>query len=169
MASLPPPRLVVTSHTPSGTSIISSTSTLTPFHPFGPAGTGFAVFHAAASVPVSNSGAYAPSTTNTIPRPQPGGTIFCTSDFPAGAKAPMHRTLTLDYCVVLAGSIWLVTDGGDETEVKAGEMVLQRGVNHYWENRGKETCRVLCVMVGAEKVVLEDGKELDETSVPLKK
>jgi quercetin dioxygenase-like cupin family protein len=81
----------------------------------------------------------------------------------------MHRTLSLDYCVILSGSIWLITDGGDETEVKAGEMILQRGVNHSWENRGDVTCRALVVMVGSEKVVLENGKELDETKIPLKK
>jgi len=81
----------------------------------------------------------------------------------------MHRTLSLDYCVILAGSIWLITDGGDETEVKTGEMILQRGVNHMWENRADVPCRALCVMVGSEKVVLEDGKELEETKIPLKK
>jgi quercetin dioxygenase-like cupin family protein len=81
----------------------------------------------------------------------------------------MHRTLSLDYCVILAGSIWLITDGGDETEVKAGEMILQRGVNHMWENRGDVPCRFLCVMVGSEKVVLGNGKELEETKMPLKK
>jgi quercetin dioxygenase-like cupin family protein len=169
MAPLSEPRLVTTSHSADGTSIISSDSTLKPFHPFGPAGSGFVVFHASPTVPVLNSAPYEPNSTNSIPRPQPGGTVFCTIDFPSNAKSPMHRTLTLDYCVILSGSIWLITDGGDETEIKAGEMILQRGVNHMWENRGDVTCRCLCVMVGSEKVVLENGQEMEETKIPLKK
>jgi quercetin dioxygenase-like cupin family protein len=169
MASLPESRLVTTSHTAEGTSIISSDVILKPFYPFGPTATGFTVFHASPTVPASNSTPFEPNSTNAIPRPQPGGTVFCNTDFAPHSKSPMHRTLSLDYCVILAGSIWLITDGGDETEIKAGEMILQRGVNHMWENRADVPCRCRCVMVGSEKVVLENGTELEETKIPLKK
>jgi quercetin dioxygenase-like cupin family protein len=169
MASLPEPRLVTTSHTAEGISVISSDVILKPFYPFGPTATGFTVFHASPAVPASNSATYEPNSTTAIPRPQAAGTVFCTSDFAPHSKTPMHRTLSLDYCVILAGSIWLITDGGDETEVKAGEMILQRGVNHMWENRADVPCRALCVMVGSEKVVLDNGNELEETKIPLKK
>src|SRR6516162_4463391 len=100
MASLPEPRLVTTSHTPEGTSIISSDILLKPFYPFGPASAGFTIFHASPTVPVSNSAPFEPNSTNAIPRPQPNGTIFCTSDFAPHSQTPMHRTLSLDYCVI---------------------------------------------------------------------
>jgi quercetin dioxygenase-like cupin family protein len=77
----------------------------------------------------------------------------------------MHRTLSVDYAVVLSGSIWMTLDGGDETEIKPGEFILQRGVNHLWENRGDVPCRVLFVMIGAEAVKLEDGTVLEETKI----
>ncbi|KAJ6619459.1 hypothetical protein B0H10DRAFT_2025685 [Mycena sp. CBHHK59/15] len=75
----------------------------------------------------------------------------------------MHRTLSLDYAVVLTGKIVLRLDGGDKATVRAGEFIVQRGVNHEWHNRTDEPCRILVVMVGSEKVVLADGKEFDAT------
>lgn len=76
----------------------------------------------------------------------------------------MHRTVSLDYAVVLAGEIVCVLDGGEEKTIAQGEFIIQRGTNHQWINRSKtEVARILFVMVGAEKVVLEDGKELEET------
>lgn len=37
----------------------------------------------------------------------------------------MHRTLSLDYGVVLSGEITMKLDGGDETIIKAGDYVLR--------------------------------------------
>jgi quercetin dioxygenase-like cupin family protein len=75
----------------------------------------------------------------------------------------MHRTLSLDYAVVLSGEIVCRLDGGEEKTVKAGEFLVQRGVNHEWHNRLDVPCRVLFVMTAAEKIVLADGTELEET------
>lgn len=75
----------------------------------------------------------------------------------------MHRTQSLDYAAVISGEIVLRLDSGEERTVKAGEFIVQRGVNHEWINRGKEVCRVMFVMVGAEKIVLGDGRALEET------
>lgn len=52
-------------------------------------------------------------------------------------------------------------DGGEETVIKTGEFVLQRGAMHQWFNHGSEPCRMLCVLLGSEKVVTQEGKELD--------
>jgi len=74
----------------------------------------------------------------------------------------MHRTLSLDYCVVLSGEITLAVDGGQEVVVKAGEIILQRGAMHLWRNDGTVPCRILVVMLGSEKVKTENGQEFDE-------
>ena len=73
----------------------------------------------------------------------------------------MHRTVSLDYACVLSGEITMKLDGGEETVVKAGEFILQRGGMHQYYNHTQETCRILCVLLGSEKVVTEEGKELD--------
>ena len=81
----------------------------------------------------------------------------------------MHRTQSVDYCAVISGEIVLSLDGGEEKTVRAGEFIVQRGVNHSWINRSNSVCRCLVVMVAAEKVVTEDGKVLEETVFAAKK
>ncbi|KAJ7154151.1 hypothetical protein C8R46DRAFT_911750 [Mycena filopes] len=159
---LPDARLVVTGHAPDGTSIFTFDDTRKPFAPFGPTGSTFTSFHASPTVPVSNTAPY-PELATVLPRCPPEGVIFCITDIPAGNSAPMHRTTSIDYAVVLSGEIVLRLDGGEEKTIKTGEFMVQRGVNHEWHNRTQEPCRILCVMVGAEKIVLADGKMLEAT------
>ena len=47
--------------------------------------------------------------------------------------------------------------------LRAGEVMIQRGTNHSWENRSAEWCRLMVVMVGAEKLRGADGEELGDT------
>jgi quercetin dioxygenase-like cupin family protein len=156
------PRLVVTGHAPDGTSIFTYDDQRKPFAPFGPAGARFTNFHASSTVPASNTAPF-PELANTLPRCAPEGVLFCITDIQPGGSAPMHRTLSIDYCVVLSGEIVLALDGGEEKTVRTGEFMVQRGANHAWHNRTKEICRILVVMVGSEKIVLSDGKVLEET------
>ena len=65
----------------------------------------------------------------------------------SGSKhAFMHRTETIDYGIVLEGEITLIMDEG-ETVVRAGDIVIQRGTNHGWANRGKVPCRIVFVLI----------------------
>jgi len=80
----------------------------------------------------------------------------------------MHRTLSLDYISVISGEIVLRLDSGEEKTVKAGEFIVQKGVNHEWINRSDSVCRMVVVMVGSQKIVLENGKALEETVFPKK-
>lgn len=66
--------------------------------------------------------------------------------------------------MVLSGEIVLGLDGGEERTVKAGELIVQQGVNHFWVNKGDQPCRMLFVMLGGQPVVLEDGTVLEETA-----
>jgi quercetin dioxygenase-like cupin family protein len=155
---------VRTTHDANGTSIFASDETVTPFHPFGPENTGFSIFDTRPSVPVSNTDPVSVPV-NAIPRCAPGGTLFAVSDFPPHYSAPMHRTVTIDYAVVLSGEIVLLLDGGEEKTLRVGDMLVQQGVNHEWCNRGDVPCRVLFVLVSAKKVVLADGRALEETVI----
>lgn len=72
-----------------------------------------------------------------------------------GAGAPhhgMHTTDTVDYAIVLSGEIYAVVDEG-ETLMKAGDILIQRGTSHSWDNRSDEVCRVLFVMMGGVRKV----------------
>lgn len=160
-SNLPPARLITTSHAEDGTSIFQSDAPIQAFFPFGPQGSGFSTLSSHASIPVSNTSAPLP-VSQTLPRCPPEGVIFTISDFAPRSQSPMHRTNSQDYAAVMSGEIVLKLDGGEEKMIKAGEFVVQGGVNHQWVNTGEEVCRVLFVMVAAENVVLGDGRVLEE-------
>jgi hypothetical protein len=58
----------------------------------------------------------------------------------------MHRTKTVDYGLVMEGSITLVLDDAD-VALTAGDVVVQRGTNHAWSNRSGKPCRMLFVLI----------------------
>ena len=58
----------------------------------------------------------------------------------------MHTTDTVDYAIVLQGEIWAVMDR-DETLLKAGDILVQRGTAHGWENRSADMARIAFVLI----------------------
>ena len=58
----------------------------------------------------------------------------------------MHRTESVDYGVVIEGTLTLVLDEG-EVPLRPGSVVVQRGTNHAWANRSGAPCRMLFVLV----------------------
>jgi quercetin dioxygenase-like cupin family protein len=72
------------------------------------------------------------------------------STFARNKRHPfMHRTETFDYAVVLEGEITMLLDE-DEVQLKAGDVVIQRGTNHAWSNRSGKPVRMLYVLMGAK-------------------
>lgn len=81
--------------------------------------------------------------------PPKGGTRFTVIDYPPGNAGNMHRTESVDYVIVMQGEIDMDLD--DSTvKLKAGDVMIQRGTNHAWFNRGTETARIAFVLVDAE-------------------
>jgi mannose-6-phosphate isomerase-like protein (cupin superfamily) len=62
----------------------------------------------------------------------------------------IHRTRSIDYVIVLEGEIDLLLDDG-EVRLRAGDVIVQRGTNHAWINRGKSVCRLGMVFIDAEE------------------
>lgn len=63
-----------------------------------------------------------------------------------------HTTDTLDYVVVLEGSIWLVTDEG-EVRLDRGDTAVQQGTRHAWHNHGEVPATIAVVLLGARRQV----------------
>jgi len=81
--------------------------------------------------------------------PPAHGTRFAVIDFPPGNSGRMHRTETIDYVIVIAGEIDMDLD--DSTvHLRAGDVMVQRGTNHAWVNRGTERARLAFVLVDAK-------------------
>jgi hypothetical protein len=57
-----------------------------------------------------------------------------------GKRTVMHRTRTLDYVVVIAGELVLILDDSEVT-LRQGDVVVQRGTDHAWENRSETIAR----------------------------
>jgi quercetin dioxygenase-like cupin family protein len=81
--------------------------------------------------------------------PPAKGTRFAVIDFPPGNKPHMHRTETVDYVICLEGEIDMDMDESTVT-MRAGDIMVQRGTNHAWANRGTSRARVAFVLIDAE-------------------
>ncbi len=81
--------------------------------------------------------------------PPANGTRFAVITFPPGNPGRMHRTETIDYVIVMQGELDMEMD--DSTvKLKAGDVMVQRGTNHAWVNRGKEVARAAFVLIDAK-------------------
>ncbi len=61
----------------------------------------------------------------------------------------MHKTRTIDYVVLLSGEVTLLLDKG-EVDLKPFDVVVQRGTNHAWVNKGKEPALIAAVLIDAK-------------------
>jgi hypothetical protein len=67
-------------------------------------------------------------------------------DYAAGVEFPMHHTDTIDFDIVLSGSIELILDDGAHPLV-VGDQVIVTGVDHGW-CVGPEGCRISIISLG---------------------
>jgi len=129
------------------------------------------------SAPADNTGSGDAAEHERRIAPVNGGTVFRVIEYPPdrerlkslapdaffasmGARAAdaatrrhpgMHRTDTVDYCIVLSGEIWAVLDAG-EVLLRAGDCLVQRATNHAWSNRSDAPCTIAFVLVAAERI-----------------
>jgi quercetin dioxygenase-like cupin family protein len=61
----------------------------------------------------------------------------------------MHTTRTIDYVILLSGRVTLLLDKG-EVDLKPFDVVVQRGTNHGWVNRGTEPALFAAVLIDAK-------------------
>ena len=124
--------------------------------------------------PADNSGSADAAEREIGVAPPPCGSIFRVVDFPPAAEfgavdnaamlremgiasgqggarhAGMHRTRSIDYAVVISGEIDMLLDDS-EVHLRAGDVLVQRGTNHGWVNRGRENCRIAFVLIDAKE------------------
>jgi quercetin dioxygenase-like cupin family protein len=91
-----------------------------------------------------------------------GGTVLRFVDVGPGHLSPMHRTVSLDYGVVIEGEVELVLDSGETRLLKRGDVAIQRGTMHAWRNvSDTEWARMMYVLQECKPVEL-DGEVLKE-------
>ncbi|KAL4940323.1 pyridoxal phosphate-dependent transferase [Aspergillus oleicola] len=109
----------------------------------------------------------------TIPLVNEGGSVCRVVDLGPGQQSPMHRTVSLDYGVVLSGEVDLVLEAWENGPIRrltAGDVAVQRGTMHGWRNPSKgQWVRMLYVLLPAKKLEfggVELRVELDGLVLP---
>jgi quercetin dioxygenase-like cupin family protein len=145
--SLPPVQRVVTGHDARGLAVFrSEDATDTRLIPAGVAR--FLLLWTTATVPADNN-----DTTDGRERDAGltlhQGSVIRVVDMLPGCESPMHRTNSIDYGIVLTNEIELELDSGEKRTIAAGGVIVQRGTNHLWRNRTRETTRIVFVLIEA--------------------
>ena len=164
---LPSLNRFITDHDTQGTATFSSrVEEKLEWQPIGPIAK-FALGYTTSKFPVQLSDnaditSYEAFLTNQPGITIPGGTVLRIVDMAPGASSPMHRTVSLDYGVVLEGEVELILDSGEKRLMRRGDTSIQRATNHEWRNTSETTwARMLYVLQEAEPLTV-NGKTLKE-------
>ena len=140
-------RRVVTGHDGGGKSVVLSDGAPPQHHPMR-GSKGGAEFHEMWSnadvIPTLTSAEAAEPNERPFTMMPASGHLLRILDVPplndGGTRTVMHRTRTLDYVVVIEGELVLILDDS-EVVLKPGDVVVQRGTDHAWENRSNAMAR----------------------------
>jgi mannose-6-phosphate isomerase-like protein (cupin superfamily) len=147
----------VTGHTPEGVSVVLSDGPVPVSRELPDDGVAFHEIWSTTGAPARLVAAEEvdPTQRELAVPPPPLGTKIRINEFEPGSlderglQSPVHRTASVDYGIVLEGEITLVLDDSEVT-LRAGDVVVQRGTDHAWANRGQTVARVCFVLVDGE-------------------
>ncbi|KJA29469.1 hypothetical protein HYPSUDRAFT_522077 [Hypholoma sublateritium FD-334 SS-4] len=163
-ALLPHIRRVITSHNASGVAIAGN-NTLVPSEAMDivPGARGATMWVVEDGLPTAeNVGELcADSTQRRVHNPEnfdlvpPCGANLRSTELAPGASTAMHRTSSLDYNILVAGELVLITADGAETRLSTpGDTVVQRGTLHAWRNpSATQWTRWVSVLLAAEPAI----------------
>ena len=146
-------RRIVTGHTPEGKSTVMYDSAMPLLEADSAAGARQEDRAGAASAviwttqgPVNNDD---PSDTalRKVGTAESDGTVFRIMRYAPGVAPRHHRTNSIDYAVVISGSMEMELDN-ETVRLNAGDVLVQRGTMHNWVNNGAEPCVIAFVLVG---------------------
>lgn len=167
LSDLPDPIIHITTHNASGQAVLYSSEkaqiTAFPEHKY-------------ASAPLYTTSEMPPSLNDDIdlklhqdrvsqgklPAVLPTGTVCRFADFAPNSNGFMHRTQSLDYGIVMEGNVILELDDGSKTLLTRGDVAIQRGTMHAWNNPSQtEWARVLFVLQHCQPLMV-NGKRFKE-------
>lgn len=106
-----------------------------------------------ASVPADNSGREDIAVTPPFSYDwfHDGGSNFMVVEQAPSKDAFLHATDTIDYAVMLKGEVTLVLEA-EEVKLRAGDVLVDRGVVHGWRNDGPDTAVYAVITLPAHPV-----------------
>jgi quercetin dioxygenase-like cupin family protein len=80
-----------------------------------------------------------------------GGSVIRIVDMLPNASSPMHRTNSIDYGIILSGTIELELENQEIKMFSEGDIIVQRGTIHKWRNPSDtEVCRIVFILTEAK-------------------
>ncbi|MDH5748463.1 MAG: cupin domain-containing protein [Rhodospirillales bacterium] len=142
-------RRVVTGHDGAGNAVIVKDGIMENVIVM-PSGSSAALMWATDETPGPVDGDDDPSGRKLGIAPPEGGSAFRILEVAPGKKAFMHRTDTIDYVIVMKGESVMLLDNGNEVQMQEGDVMVQRGTWHGWENRSSQPCQIGFVLISAK-------------------
>jgi naringenin degradation protein FdeH len=149
-------RRVVTGHDENGKSVVISDGPPPQHHDMRGPSIGadfFEIWSDPSTIPVFTSApGNEPNERNFTIMPSTGHLIRIIDVYPlkaGGKRTVMHRTKSLDYAAVIEGEVVLIMEDGEVT-LKQSDVVVQRGTNHAWENRGDRVARMVFFHIASD-------------------
>jgi quercetin dioxygenase-like cupin family protein len=91
-----------------------------------------------------------------------GGSVIRIVDMLPNASSPMHRTSSIDYGIILSGTIELELENQEIKTLTQGDIIVQRGTIHKWRNPSDiEVCRIVFILTEAKPFQF-NGEPLNE-------
>ena len=151
----PPIRRIVTTHDENGRAIIAMDKTAEN-HKWSPRGSTSTLIWSSDECPAEiwSKEDYGARKLGT--QPPPNGTRFTIMNLPPETPGRMHRTDTLDIIFVMDGKIDMGLDNGTSVTLNKGDVMVQQGTNHSWDNSYKEPCRLAIVLIDGKVGALEN-------------
>jgi mannose-6-phosphate isomerase-like protein (cupin superfamily) len=149
------PRRVVTGHDRGGKSVVLSDGPPPQHHPMHGPEVGadfFEIWNSTRPVPLLTAAESEPNDRAFTIMPVSGHLLRIIEIYPpskGGKRTVMHRTRTVDYVVVIKGEVVLVLDDSEVT-LRQGDVVVQRGTDHAWENRSSAPARMAFFHIDAQ-------------------
>ncbi|KAJ5514943.1 Cupin 2 conserved barrel [Penicillium fimorum] len=165
---LPYIRRYITTHNTEGESVFLSHAQVPDYLPSTPSGDDgeIALLYATTTMPASVDAEADVAMYDEFLHQPPGitvdgGTVFRLIDLRPGRATPMHRTVSVDYGVIIEGDVDLLLDSGASRRMHRGDVSVQRGTAHSFRNvSDTKWCRMLFVYLPMEKVNIR-GKDLE--------
>jgi quercetin dioxygenase-like cupin family protein len=153
------PRRLVTGQRPDGTSVISRVEDAERLDIPGDDGREVWRVWGADSLPVQlpTDGIWPPGAepsehgmTAFLSRLPPPAGVRCTIvRYQPGWADPLYAIDTADVVFILDGELVYCLDGGEETVVRHGDVVVQNGVKKSWQNRSDRPAMIAALVLGA--------------------
>jgi quercetin dioxygenase-like cupin family protein len=142
-------RRIVTGHNDAGKAVFLLDEQL-PVEPIASDDAAFSLIWTTAHVPADNNDDRDGRHTNAGLTIRQGSVIRIVDILP-GRQSPMHRSSSIDYGIILDGTVELELDDGAIKVAQAGDIIVQRGTIHLWRNpSASETCRIAFVLIEAK-------------------